>query len=200
LKRIKALEDAQSVASVESVLVKIANYGFRREEDFDKYEALRLVEQLAVTARLVVHQKALLMMLSPQLCTKSLRAPWPSLKHISQLCWPTKIMVESWTRSIKSIKASSPMFPKSLRRQVQPLLYGCNLDLFLVLYVTHAAPQAIYLPTASGGPDHLPLTTVLTPGRGLLVHLMTLPAVNDRLNLFMVSSCVTHSICSYFIS
>ena len=56
LKRIKALEDAQSVASVESVLVKIANYGFRREEDFDKYEALRLVEQLAVTARLVVHQ------------------------------------------------------------------------------------------------------------------------------------------------
>jgi hypothetical protein len=38
--------------------VKIANYGFRREEDFDKYEALRLAEQLAVTARLVAHQKA----------------------------------------------------------------------------------------------------------------------------------------------
>jgi hypothetical protein len=38
--------------------VKIANYGFRREEDFDKYEALRLAEQLAVTARLVAHQQA----------------------------------------------------------------------------------------------------------------------------------------------
>jgi hypothetical protein len=78
------------------------------------------------------------------------------------------------------------MIPQSLRRQVQPLLYGCNLDPFLVSYVTHAAPQGIYLPTASGGPDHLPLATVLTPGRGLLVHLMTLPAVTDRLNLFMV--------------
>jgi hypothetical protein len=58
LKRIKALEDAQSVASVESVFVKIANYGFRREEYFDKYESLRLAEQLTVTARLVAHQKA----------------------------------------------------------------------------------------------------------------------------------------------
>ncbi len=58
LKRIKALEDAQSVASVESVLAKIAKYGFRREEDFDKYEALHLAKQLAVTARLVTHPKA----------------------------------------------------------------------------------------------------------------------------------------------
>jgi hypothetical protein len=140
--------------------------------------------------------KLLLMMLSPPLCAKSFRAPWPSFKSISPLCWPTKIMVESWKRSIKSIKPSSPMIQKSLRGQVQPLLYECILDPFLVSYVTHAAPQGIYLPTASGGPDHLPLATVLTPGRGLLVHghLMTLPAITDRLILFMVSLCVTRSI------
>lgn len=58
LGRIKALEDSQSVPTVDSLVSKIANYGFRREDDFDKYEALRLAEKLAVTARLTTHPKA----------------------------------------------------------------------------------------------------------------------------------------------
>ena len=43
---------------VPSVLTKITQYGFRREEDFDKYEALRLAEQLASVAKVSNHEKA----------------------------------------------------------------------------------------------------------------------------------------------
>lgn len=36
---------------------KITQYGFRREEDFEKYEALRLAEQLASVAKVSSHEK-----------------------------------------------------------------------------------------------------------------------------------------------
>ena len=42
---------------VPSLLTKI-KYGFRRKEDFDKYEALRLAEQLASVAKISSHEKA----------------------------------------------------------------------------------------------------------------------------------------------
>jgi hypothetical protein len=58
LERIKVLEDSQAVPSVGTLVSKITNYDFRRHEDFDKYEAQRLSEQLAVSARLSSHAKA----------------------------------------------------------------------------------------------------------------------------------------------
>jgi hypothetical protein len=42
------------------MLTKILHYGFHRPEDFDKYEALRLSEQLAISARLASDPKALI--------------------------------------------------------------------------------------------------------------------------------------------
>ena len=44
------MEDSQTGPSVGCMLTKILHYGFRRPEDFDKYEALRLSEQLAMVA------------------------------------------------------------------------------------------------------------------------------------------------------
>ena len=54
--RIKTLEDAGN--DVPAHLSKIISYGFRREEDFDKYVALTLAEQLATAAKLSGHEKA----------------------------------------------------------------------------------------------------------------------------------------------
>ena len=56
--RIKSLEDAATAVDVPSLLTKIPQYGFRREEDFDKYEALRLAEQLASVAKVSNHEKS----------------------------------------------------------------------------------------------------------------------------------------------
>lgn len=58
--RIKSLEYAssQTIPDVKGLLHKITNYGFRRPEDFDKYEALALAEQLATASRLSADQKA----------------------------------------------------------------------------------------------------------------------------------------------
>ena len=53
--RIKTLEDAGSLSDV-----PITQYGFRREEDFDKYDALAMAEQLATAAKLSGHEKAYL--------------------------------------------------------------------------------------------------------------------------------------------
>ncbi len=59
LDRIKAVEDSQTGPSVGyNMLTKILHYGFRRPEDFDKYAALRLSEQLAASARLASDPKA----------------------------------------------------------------------------------------------------------------------------------------------
>jgi len=55
--RIKALEDSSS-SSVESFLVKVSSYGMRHDLDFDKYEALRLAEQLAAIPRSSSHANA----------------------------------------------------------------------------------------------------------------------------------------------
>ena len=54
--RIKTLEDAGN--DVPAHLSKITSYGFRREEDFDKYDALNMAEQLATAAKLSGHEKA----------------------------------------------------------------------------------------------------------------------------------------------
>ena len=56
--RIKTLEDAGSLTDVPARLSRITQYGFRREEDFDKYEALAMAEQLAIAAKLSGHEKA----------------------------------------------------------------------------------------------------------------------------------------------
>ena len=53
--RIKTLEDAGN--DVPAHLSKITSYVFRREEDFDKYDALTLAEQLATAAKLSGHEK-----------------------------------------------------------------------------------------------------------------------------------------------
>ena len=44
--------------SVPVRLSRITQYGFRREEDFDKYDALAMAEQLATAAKLSGHEKA----------------------------------------------------------------------------------------------------------------------------------------------
>ena len=56
--RLKTLEDAASNSDVPAHLAKITQYGFRREEDFDKYDALAMAEQLASSAKLSNHEKA----------------------------------------------------------------------------------------------------------------------------------------------
>ena len=54
--RIKTLEDAGN--DVPAHLSKITSYGFRREEDFDKNDALNMAEQLPAAAKLSGHEKA----------------------------------------------------------------------------------------------------------------------------------------------
>ena len=56
--RIKSLEDAATAVDVPSLLTKITQDGFRREKEIDKYEALRLAEQLASVAKVSRHEKA----------------------------------------------------------------------------------------------------------------------------------------------
>lgn len=46
------------VPDVKGFLHKIANYGFRCPEDFEKYEAVALAEQLATASSLKADQKA----------------------------------------------------------------------------------------------------------------------------------------------
>ena len=53
--RIKTLEEAGN--DVPAHLSKIPSYGFRREEDFDKYDALNMAEQLATAKVLEVVAK-----------------------------------------------------------------------------------------------------------------------------------------------
>ena len=43
--KIKTLEDAGSLSDVPAYLPRITQYGFRREEDLDKYDALDMAEQ-----------------------------------------------------------------------------------------------------------------------------------------------------------
>ena len=56
--RIKTLEDAGSLSDVPARLSRITQYGFRREEDFDKDDALAMAEQLASAANLSGREKA----------------------------------------------------------------------------------------------------------------------------------------------
>ena len=55
--RIKFLENAQGT-SVQALINRITNYGGRRLEDFNKYEALRLAEELVSVAKTTGHAKA----------------------------------------------------------------------------------------------------------------------------------------------
>jgi len=56
--RIKSLEDAGSLSDVPARMARITQYGFRREGDFDKYDALAMAEQLATAVKLSGHEKA----------------------------------------------------------------------------------------------------------------------------------------------
>ena len=55
--RIQSLENAQE-STVESLIKKVTHYGMRRDEDFDKYEALALAERLLMRAQADKHPKA----------------------------------------------------------------------------------------------------------------------------------------------
>ena len=55
--RIRALENAQGT-TVEALINRITHYGGRRLEDFDKYEAMRLAEELVSVAKTPNHGKA----------------------------------------------------------------------------------------------------------------------------------------------
>ena len=58
LARVRSLEDANNATTVLARLVKITQYGFWREEDFDKYDTLAMAEQLATAAKLAGDEKA----------------------------------------------------------------------------------------------------------------------------------------------
>jgi len=55
--RIRILANAQGT-SVHALISHITNYGGRRLEDFDKYEALRLAEELVSVAKTTSYTKA----------------------------------------------------------------------------------------------------------------------------------------------
>ena len=58
LARVRSLEDANNATTVPAHLVKITQYGFRREQDFEKYVAHATAEQLATAAKLAGDEKA----------------------------------------------------------------------------------------------------------------------------------------------
>ena len=58
LARVRSLEDANNATAVPAHLVKITQYGFRREQDFEKYVAHATAEQLATAAKLAGDEKA----------------------------------------------------------------------------------------------------------------------------------------------
>ena len=76
--RIKSLEQANSATDVPARLSQITQYGFRREEDFDKYEALTMSEQLATATKLTGDQKA--STYDAIACTLRERLPMPQKK------------------------------------------------------------------------------------------------------------------------
>lgn len=52
-----SLEESQST-TVDALITKITQYGSRSVQDFDKYQALHLAEQLASVAKSTAHEKA----------------------------------------------------------------------------------------------------------------------------------------------
>ena len=56
--RIKTFEDSGSLSVSPARLSRITQYGFTREEDFDKYDALAMAEQLTTAAKLSGYEKA----------------------------------------------------------------------------------------------------------------------------------------------
>lgn len=57
LARVRSLEDANNATAVPARLVKITQFGVQREEDFDKYVALAMAEQLTTAAKLAGDEK-----------------------------------------------------------------------------------------------------------------------------------------------
>ena len=126
--RIEALEEAnaQPFPDVKTLLTRITGYGFRRPEDFDKYDALALVEQLATSSKINNDEKAhtysailstLLKKLSSP--TKQFKAYYVAYKEYSKLL-DTVVKLDKVFKKAGSQPASSPSTPYSRPR---PTIY-----------------------------------------------------------------------------
>lgn len=57
-KSLKVLEDKEKGENLETFITQIETYGTQRKDDFDKYCALPLAENLVLVSRLQQHKKA----------------------------------------------------------------------------------------------------------------------------------------------
>lgn len=100
--RIRFLENTQGT-SVQALINRITHYGSRRLEDFDKYEALRLAEELVSVGRLLAIPKRRVMTSSQppsgrkSMCRKS------NLRLTSWLFWQIRSLQGSLMPSPKLI-------------------------------------------------------------------------------------------------
>ena len=106
--RIKTLEDAGN--DVPAHLSKITSYGFRREEDFDKYDALNMAEQLATAAKLSGHEKT--STYDAIACTLREKLPFnkKQFKRILSLFWRirnTQRFLKPWLKWISPLSLLS---------------------------------------------------------------------------------------------
>ena len=107
--RIKTLEDAGN--DVPAHLSKITSYGFRRAEDFDKYGALNMAEQLATAAKLSGHEKA--STYDAIACTLREKLPFTEkqFNRILSLFWrirSTQRFLKPWLKWISPLSLLSP--------------------------------------------------------------------------------------------
>ncbi len=106
--RLKVLEKAQGT-TVEALIRRITNYGSRRVEDFDKYEALRLAEDLVSVAKTSGNAKAA----SYEIIASTLREKVSvSIENfiLRPIFWPfsrIRNFLVSLIRSLRSIKLLS---------------------------------------------------------------------------------------------
>lgn len=73
------MEEAQTV-TVDSMILKITRYGMRKNEDFDKYEALSLAEQLLQVAQSTKHAKCTAYNIIVETLRDKLRTPRDQFK------------------------------------------------------------------------------------------------------------------------
>ncbi len=126
------------------MLTKILHYGFRRPEDFDKYEALRLSEQLAASARLASDPKAP----SYEAITSTLRqkigspvdqfkAYFSALladKEYSRILDAVHKVDKAFKTGTRSVQRETPSLPSAHTRPQFPVVcYSCGLPGHIII-------------------------------------------------------------------
>ncbi len=149
------------------MLTKIRHYGFRRPEDFDKYEALRLSEQLAASARLASDPKAP----SYEAIASTLRQKIGSPVDQFKAYFSALLADKEYSRILHAVHKVDKAFKTgthSVQRET-PSLPSAAPVLNFQSFVTPVAYQAISLRVASDDLAKIPIHAIDLIISGLMV-------------------------------